>query len=160
LTLSKIRQLLKTYRFRTLAEETEARKEGAMVNNPEYLLSVIQELEPENGKIVVQALGAFQFKLVLNQLRKQDNPKLGALICRIIDKHLGLPLQFAGNVSYDDLVHDAVCQKVPFLDKYLHTQTAMDLERFCKNILGARNRREGSGPAGEALEMTAAGQEQ
>jgi MinD-like ATPase involved in chromosome partitioning or flagellar assembly len=141
-------------------EETEARKKGTIVNNPEYLLSVIRELEPENGKIVEQALRAFQFKLVLNQLRKQDNPKLGALICRIIEKHLGLPLQFAGNISHDDLVHDAVCQKVPFLEKYLHTQTAMDLERFCKNILGVRNKREGSGPAVEAPEMATAGREQ
>jgi hypothetical protein len=37
-------------------EETETRNKGAMVNNPEYLLSVIQELEPEKGKIVEQAL--------------------------------------------------------------------------------------------------------
>jgi MinD-like ATPase involved in chromosome partitioning or flagellar assembly len=156
----KIRQLLKTHHFRILAEETEARNKGAMVNNPEYLLSVIKELEPEKGTIVEQALRAFHFKLVLNQLRKQDNPQLGVLICRIIEKHLGLPLQFIGNISYDDLVHDAVCQKVPFLDKYLHTQTAADLEKFCRNILGARSMGEGSGAAEEALEMAAGGREQ
>ena len=85
---------------------------------------------------------------------------MGALICRIIEKHIGLPLQFIGNISYNDLVHDAVCQKVPFLEKYLHTQTAMDLEKFCKHILGARNKREGSDPAGGALEMAAAEREQ
>jgi len=156
----KIRQILKTHHFRTLVEETEARNNGAMVNNPEYLLSVIKELEPEKGLIVEQALRAFQFKLVVNQLRKQDNPQLGLLICRIIEKHLGLPLQFIGNISYDDLVHDAVCQKVPFLEKYLHTQTAGDLEKFCKHILGRRNRAEGSGAAEEALEMAAEGREQ
>ena len=156
----KIRQLLKTYHFRTLVEETEARKDGAMVNNPEYLLSVIKELEPEKGKIVEQALRAFQFKLVLNQLRKQDNPQLGALICRIIEKHLGLPLQFIGNISYDDLVHDAVCQKIPFLEKYPHTQTAVDLEKFCRYILGARSTAERSGAAEEVLEMAADGRNQ
>ena len=155
----KIRQVLKTHHFRTLVEQTEARNKGAMVNNPEYLLSVIKELEPEKGIIVEQALRAFQFKLVVNQVRKQDNPKLGALICRIIEKHLGLPLQFIGNISYDDLVHDAVCQKVPFLEKYLHTQTAMDLEKFSKHILGRRNRAEGSGAAEEAREMAADGRE-
>ena len=85
---------------------------------------------------------------------------MGALICRIIQKHLSLPLQFIGNISYDDLVHDAVCQKVPFLEKYLHTQTAMELEKFCKQILGARSKREGSGPSGGAPEMAAAGAEQ
>jgi flagellar biosynthesis protein FlhG len=156
----KIRQLLKTHHFRTLVEETEARNKGAMVNNPEYLLSVIKELEPEKGKIVEQALRAFHFKLVLNQLRKQDNPLLGVLICRIIEKHLGLPLQFIGNISYDDLVHDAVCQKIPFLDKYLHTPTAVDLEKFCKQILLARNKGEVTDPAEGALEMAPDGREQ
>ncbi len=151
----KIRQVLRTYHFRSLVEETEARTKGAMVNNPEYLLSVIKDLEPEKGKIVEEALRAFQFKLVLNQFRKQDNPKMGFLICRIIEKHLGLPVQFIGNIAHDDLVHDAVCQKVPFLHKYPRTQTAADLEKFCQHILAARNKGEGSGPAQEALEKAA-----
>jgi flagellar biosynthesis protein FlhG len=148
----KIRQLLKIHQFRTLVEEMEARNKGSMVNNPEYLLSVIKELEPEKGKIVEQGLRAFQFKLVLNQFRKQDNPKMGFLICRIIEKHLGLPVKFIGNIAYDDLVHDAVCQKVPFLHKYPHTQTAMDLKKFCQHVLAARNKGEKSCPAEETLE--------
>jgi flagellar biosynthesis protein FlhG len=149
----KIRQLLKTHQFRTLLEETEARVKGAMAHNPEYLLSVIKELEPEKGKIVGEALRAFQFKLVLNQFRKQDNPRIGGLICRIIEKHLGLPVKFIGNIAYDDLVHDAVCQKIPFLHRYPHTQTAMDLKNFCQHILAARIREEETGPAEPAAEV-------
>jgi len=147
----KIKHLLKTFHFQTLAEETEAKTKGAVVSNPEYFLSVIKELEPEKGKMVEEALRASQFKLVLNQLRKQDNPKMGVLICRIIEKHLGIPVQFIGNIAHDDLVHDAVCQRVPFLDKYPHTQTAVDLKKFCKHILGERSRGEGFGPAEGAL---------
>jgi flagellar biosynthesis protein FlhG len=151
----KIRQLLKAYHFRALVEETEARAKGAVANNPEYLLSVIKELEPEKGKIVEEALRGFQLKLVLNQFRRQDNPKMGALICRIIEKHLGLPVQFIGNIAYDDLVHDAVCQKAPFLEKYPHTQTAADLKKFCNHILAARSKGEGSGRAEEPLDKAA-----
>ena len=156
----KIRQLLKAYHFRTLVEETEARTRGAMADNPEYLLSVIKKLEPEKGKIVEQGLRGFQFKLVLNQFRKQDNPKLGVLICRIIEKHLGLPVQFFGNIAYDDLVHDAVCQRIPFLDKYPHTQTAVDLKRFCKHLVSERSKGEGTGATEEALVKAADGREQ
>jgi flagellar biosynthesis protein FlhG len=151
----KIRQLFKADHFRALVEETEARAKGAIFNKPEYLLAVIKDLEPEKGKIVEEALRAFQFKLVLNQFRKQDHPKMGFLICRIIEKHLGLPMQFIGNIAHDDLVRDAVCQRVPFLDKYPHTQTAADLKKFCKHILEARSKGKGSGPAEEALEKAA-----
>ena len=134
----KIRQLLKTYHFRTLVEKTEERAKGAMINNPEYLISVIKELDPEKGKIVEEALRASQFKLVLNQFRKQDHPKMGVFICRIIEKHLGLPMQFIGNIAYDDLVRDAVVQRVPFVERYPHTQTAIDLKKFCKHIVDSR----------------------
>ena len=80
---------------------------------------------------------------------------MGFLICRVIEKHLGFPMQFMGNVAYDDLVHDAVCQKVPFLDKYAHTQTASDLKNLCRHILAVRRTGTGSSPAGEALEKAA-----
>jgi flagellar biosynthesis protein FlhG len=148
----KIRQLLSAGHFRSLVEETEARSQGAMVKNPEYLLSVVKELDPEKGRNLEEALQAFHFKLVLNQIRKQDHPRMGALICRIIEKHLGLPMQFIGNISYDDRVHDAVCQKVPFLQKYPHTQTALDLKKFCKNIHAGRTEEKESDPAEGTLE--------
>ncbi|MCX5909181.1 MAG: AAA family ATPase [Deltaproteobacteria bacterium] len=151
----KIRQLLKIYHFERVVEEAEVEFKEAMVNNPEYLLSVIKEMEPEKGKIVKDALRRFHFKLVLNQLRKQDNPKTGGLICRIIEKHLGLSVQSVGNIAYDERVHDAVCQKVIFLDKYSFTQTAADLKKFCTHILAARSEEEGSIPAVEALEKAA-----
>ncbi len=151
----KIRQLLKINHFEGLVEEAEAKLKGVMVNNPEYLLSVIKKLDPEKGEIVNDALRRFHFKLVLNQLRKQDNPKTGGLICRIIEKHLGFSVQFVGNIAYDERVHDAVCQKAVFLDKYSFLQTANDLKKFCTHILAARSEEEGSSPIVEALEEAA-----
>ena len=142
----KIRQFLKASHFRTLLEKTEAKAKEGDVNKPEYLVSIIKDLEPDKGKMVEEALQASQFKLVLNQFRKQDHPKMGVLICRIIEKHLGLPMQFIGNIAHDDLVRDAVCQKVPFLDRYPHTQTALDLKKLCQHILEARRNGGGSVP--------------
>ena len=89
----------------------------------------------ENGEILEHELPAFNFKLALNQLRKQDNPNIGALICKIIQRHLDLKMQFVGNISFDDRVHNAVCKKMPFLDLYPYTQTALDLRDCHKNLL-------------------------
>jgi MinD-like ATPase involved in chromosome partitioning or flagellar assembly len=72
-------------------------------------------------------------------LRKQDNPALGEQICKIIKKHLGFSVEFAGNISYDEHVHDAICQRVSFLDRYPHTRAANDLRelnRKMSNSLG------------------------
>ncbi len=132
----KIRQVLKIDRFRNLADEAEARNPDAIIHNPEYLLYTLKDIEPEEGRIIERILKAFQFKLVLNQIRRQDNPKIGVLICKIIEKHLGLKIQFIGNVSFDERVHEAVCRKESFIDKYRYSQATLDLEAVIKGIMG------------------------
>src|SRR4030043_2058674 len=132
----KIRQVLKINRFRSLAEKAEARDEDAIIHHPEYLLDMLKEMDPEEGSNIERILKAFQFKLVLNQVRRQDNPKIGALICKIVEKHLGMKIQFLGNVSFDDRVHEAVCRRESFVDKYSYSQATLDLRLVLKGITG------------------------
>ena len=132
----KIRQVLKIDRFRSLAEKAEAQHEDAIIHHPEYLLDMLKEMDPEEGSAVEKILKAFQFKLVLNQVRRQDNPKIGGLICKIVEKHLGMKIQFLGNVSFDDRVHEAVCRRESFVDKYSYSQATLDLRLVLKGITG------------------------
>jgi flagellar biosynthesis protein FlhG len=131
----KIRQVLSSHNFRTLAEEAQERDARATVSNPDILLYIMKELDPEKGEILENELRTFNFKLALNQLRKQDNPNIGALICKIIQRHLALKMHFLGNISFDERVHNAVCKKIPFLDLYPYTQTTLDLRTCHKNLL-------------------------
>ena len=87
--------------------------------------------------MIESLLQSFQFKLVLNQVRKQDNPKIGTFIRKVVEKHLGLNIQFLGNVGFDERVHDVLCNKGLFTDKYPYSQTAMDLKALAKGIVGA-----------------------
>jgi flagellar biosynthesis protein FlhG len=132
--IRKIRQILKAHQFRKLAEKAEARNPDSAINRPEYLLDILREIDPEKGRMIERILHAFQFKLILNQVRKQDNPRIGILLCRIIEKHLGLKIQFIGNVGFDERVHDELCKKGPFIDKYPYSQTTMDLKALIKGI--------------------------
>ena len=145
--MRKIRQFLKANHLHTLLAKAEEKGPGGRSHKPESLIPLMKDLDPENGKRVEEALRASQFRLVLNQFRKQDHPKMGVLICRIIEKHLGLPIKFIGNIAFDDLVREAICQKVPFLDRYPHTQAAVDLKRLSQQILETR----GNGEAHASL---------
>ena len=137
----KIRQVLKIDRFRNLATEAEARNQDAIIQSPEYLLEVLKDIHPEEGRMLESTLKAFQFKLVINQMRREDNPKIGVLICRIIERHLGLKIQFIGNVSYDESVHEAVCRKEPFIDHYRYSQATLELKAVVKGIVGMTEER-------------------
>lgn len=131
----KIRQVIKLQQFKVLVEEAGKRNRDATVNNPGILLDMVSEMDPEQGENLGGSLRSFQFHLVVNQVRRQDNANLGSLVCKIINKHLGLRITFAGNISYDDRVHDAVCQKVSYLRKYPYTQAATNIRDICTNML-------------------------
>lgn len=133
--IRKIRQILKAQDFRKLAEKAEARNQDATVNSPEYLLDILKEIDPEKGRRIEGILQAFQFKLVVNQIRRQDNSKIGTLICKIVQQHLCLNIQFMGNVSFDERVHDGLCGKGPFVDKYPYSQVTTDLKALTKCIV-------------------------
>jgi flagellar biosynthesis protein FlhG len=78
--IRKIYQILKAHQFKKLAEKAEARNPDTVINRPEYLLDILKEIDPEKGRMIERILQAFQFKLILNQVRKQDNPRIGILI--------------------------------------------------------------------------------
>lgn len=131
----KIRQVLNVHHFRSLAKEAERRNSKATVTNPDLLLHVISELDPEKGEMLEKALNAMEFSLLMNQHRKQDNSNIGEFICRIIENHLSLKMHFLGNVPFDDHVHQAICEKRPFLDMFAHTKTALDMKGCFKKML-------------------------
>ena len=131
----KIHQVLKAHDFKALADEAERRNPKTTVSNPDLLLCIMSELDPEKGLLLQKALGSFHFRLVLNQLRKQDSHNISALICKIIEKHLALRMHPIGNISFDDRVHNAVCKKMPFVELYPYTETALDLRECCRMLL-------------------------
>ncbi|OHE22472.1 MAG: hypothetical protein A3J94_13485 [Syntrophus sp. RIFOXYC2_FULL_54_9] len=131
----KIRQVLNVHHFRSLAKEAEERNSKATVTNPDLLLHIISELDPEKGEMLEETLSAMEFSLLMNQHRKQDNSNIGEFICRIIENHLSLKMHFLGNVAFDDHVHHAICEKRPFLDLSPHCKTALDLKSCFKKML-------------------------
>ncbi|MDO9228516.1 MAG: AAA family ATPase [Syntrophales bacterium] len=131
----KIRQVLNVYHFRALAKEAEERNSKATVTNPDLLLDMIKELDPEKGGMLEQELNTLEFGLLMNQHRKQDNPDIGRFICQIIEKHLALKIQFLGNIAFDENVHLAVCKKRPFLEMSPYSRTAIDFRECFKKLL-------------------------
>jgi len=137
--LRRIRHYFSAVDFKALEKKVGHQSGDGSLNKPEHIISVVKKEQPEKYMLIRKDFNSFRFKLILNQLRKQDNPALGEQICKIIKKHLGFSVDFAGNISYDEHVHDAICQRVSFLDRYPHTRAANDLRelnRKMSNSLG------------------------
>jgi flagellar biosynthesis protein FlhG len=130
----RIRHCFSVPDFKQVEDEAERSFGGGAVNKPECVMQVIARMHPDAYVTLMDDFDAFRFKLVINQMRKHDNAALGMQICKMVEKHLGLRIEFAGNVAYDDHVHDAICQQVSFLERYPHTRTACDLRGVGRQI--------------------------
>lgn len=135
----KIRQMINVHAFRTMTEKAMARNKNGTIDYLEDLIDVVKERDPEKGKLIEKNLGEMKLTLVINQVRQRDNPNLGILMCKIIEKHVGIRMRFLGNIGFEDRVHDAICQKVAFIYKYPYTQTTTDLREICNNMLLTEN---------------------
>lgn len=125
--LRRIRHFFSANDFKTLRRKAQEHLGNDSLHQPENIVPVVRKEFPEKYALIKKDFNAFCFKLVLNQVRKQDNAALGEQICKFIKKHLGIHVDFAGNISYDEHVHDAICQRACFLDRYPHTRAANDL---------------------------------
>jgi flagellar biosynthesis protein FlhG len=125
--LRRIRHYFSTADFKALEKKVRQHMGDDSFYKPEHIVSVVKKEYPEKYALIKKDFSSFYFKLILNQLRKQDNADLGEQICKIIKKHLGINVEFSGNIAYDEHVHDAICQRVCFLDRYPHTRAANDL---------------------------------
>ncbi len=130
----RIRHCFNAADFKEVEDEAERSFGSGAVNKPECVMQVIARMHPEAHITLMDDFNAFHFKLIINQVRKHDNVALGMQICKMVEKHLGLHIEFAGNVAYDDHVHDAICQQVAFLERYPYTKTACDLREVGKQI--------------------------
>jgi flagellar biosynthesis protein FlhG len=131
----RIRQYFTISGFKEMEEEAVRFFGNGAYNKPECIMQMVRKIYPETGAKLDHDFVTYKFKFILNQLHKQDDAGLGPQICRLIEKHLGLRIDFAGNVAYDEHVHDAICQRVSFLDRYPYTRTAIDLREMSKHII-------------------------
>jgi flagellar biosynthesis protein FlhG len=131
----RIRQYFTASDFKALEEQAVRFFGDNSFYKPECMMQLVKKMHPEIGIKLDNDFNAYRFKLILNQLRKQDNTILGSHICKLIEKHLGFKIDFAGNIAYDEHVHDAICQRVSFLDRYPYTHTASDLRELSKQII-------------------------
>lgn len=135
----KIRKMLPQRDFKKLVKTALTRYEDSSIDYLLALVLLMKEQYPQKGIALERSVRNMSFHLVINQLRKKDNPRLGMLMCKIVNKYLGIKMEFSGNISYDDRICDAVCEKDSFIYRYPYTQASLDIRNFCNNILSISN---------------------
>ena len=131
----RIRQYFNVADFVAVEEEAARMFGDGAFNKPQCIMQMVRKMHPDIARMLDNDFSTYRFKLIINQLRKQDNAALGPHVCKLMERHLGFNVVFAGNISFDEHVHDAICQRVSFLERYPYTRTAGDLRALIRQII-------------------------
>lgn len=135
--LRKVKQVLKQRAFLEIVREIIANIKNMNANaKSSDIIEALREKDPAKGKLLLERLSAFRFKLILNQVEKKIEEDLGEKIEKVCNRHFHSEFQFLGNVSYDERVHDSVLSNRTYVTKYPYTVTSVNLQNIVDKLIG------------------------
>ncbi|MCA9576752.1 MAG: helix-turn-helix domain-containing protein [Polyangiales bacterium] len=101
-------------------------------------LDVARLLEEQNDPLsyrVREAMGAFEFNLVINQTRLRADLELGDRMRSAAQRRLGIALNYMGYVDYDDTVWSCMRQCRALLAESPGTKASKSIEKIARRML-------------------------
>jgi flagellar biosynthesis protein FlhG len=105
------------------------------VRSPLDLIAGVMEFDPEAGKILRQRAHSFAPKLIVNQVRNDDQRELGNKIVHVCREHMGTQIQNLGYLEHDQHVADAVNHRKPVLQLYPTCDFAKGVRQIVDGML-------------------------
>jgi flagellar biosynthesis protein FlhG len=105
------------------------------VRSPLDLIAGVLEVDPEAGQILRQRARAFAPKLIVNQVRNDEQRALGSRIAHVCREQMGTPIEDLGHLEHDQHVVDAVHCRKPVLQLHPTCDYAKGVRRIVDRIL-------------------------
>jgi flagellar biosynthesis protein FlhG len=129
--LRKIKQLIKRHDFDAQVKAAVLDTESNALTAQD-IIDIVATYDPEKERFFKARIGRFQFKLVLNQFRKNADARLGNKIETVCNRHFYSPFEFLGEVAFDEHVIDSIYDRKLYVKNYPGTATTMELKRIAE----------------------------
>ena len=116
---------------RTLLEE----RQELGIRLPGELLAELRERFPGPGEALVQRMRQFAPRIVVNQVRSDEDMDFGRQMALVASDFYGLPISHLGSVPADDRVHFAIRKKRPVLATHPQTGFSLAVRDLCGRLL-------------------------
>jgi flagellar biosynthesis protein FlhG len=126
--LRRLKQLIKQYPFDSRVK-TAVMDKGSRIGSSADVMDAVSKFDPEREAFLKEHIGRFQFKIILNQYRKNTDPSLGEKISIVCNRHFYSPFEILGRVVFDERIIDSICQRTLFVQQYPDTPAAMGLKQ-------------------------------
>lgn len=104
-----------SWNLKPVVEQALSAKGVQGLKTPAGLIRYVDERSSEAGLRLREELDRFPLRLVVNQVRNDEEQRLGAAICAACRKYFGIKMSHLGSVPYDDAVWRSVRSRKPVL---------------------------------------------
>lgn len=129
--LRKLKQLIKRYDFDMQVKSAVLDADSNALSSQD-IMDLVSKYDPEKAPFFKTRIGSFQFKLILNQFRKNADTSLGEKIKTVCNRHFYSPFDFLGQVAFDERVIDSIYARKLYVKNYPTTPTAMELRQIAE----------------------------
>ena len=99
------------------------------------LVERVYEAEPMTAEKMVKEIMSFNPKLIMNQVRTENDISLGESIKDVVRKFLGVNLNYIGYVSYDERLKMASTKRLPLFTEFPNCGAAICIRNLVNRFL-------------------------
>lgn len=121
--------------IKALVTNAMDRKNEQGIRTPHDLITAVEAIDAEVGGRLRKTMAEFSPKLVVNQVRSQDDVALGLSMRSSCSKYFGIQVEYFGYIEYDDSVWRALKRKRPPVVEFPESNSSRGVERLLTNLL-------------------------
>lgn len=124
--------------IRPLINQAMNAKISAPNSTPTELVKKIIELNPEMGMKLKNEISKFRPKLVMNQVRSQNDIDIGFSIQSVCRRYFGIEMDYVGYLDYDASVWQSVKKRRPLLMEFPNSRLVNNFDRIVHRLLNIK----------------------
>ena len=90
------------------------------------------------GTIIDRELAGFRIDIVLNQIKRKREKRIGSSVKSICLKYFGLDARYAGFVETDDFITRSLNNRQPYIETYPESKCAREVAAIVENLISNR----------------------
>jgi len=134
--LRKLKRIIKRHALKAAVKDadTDPSPAGPAGLQAGDILDIVSKQDPDKEAFLKDRLREFNFKLILNQFRRNYDNNLGQKIEAVCNRHFYSTFQFLGNISYDERVVESIFARKLYAHKYPYTTASIELKKIADTI--------------------------
>lgn len=140
----KLKHLEHQFGIRHMVDALMAEREQRNIRTPVELLRTLSKEDPDRGRALAEEIAKMSFGLVINQVRDDEDKKLGQNIRSVCQQYFGIAPTILGVIPHDNVVWQAVKKREAVVKAFPNSAVAEALRKMVDDLPLTNLRRTGS----------------